>query len=82
MKGGAFEMLSPWAVAAVVRSVYVCTCTRTWFSFQARHAITNVTVSFPSRRRRDSGTQSGHFVKQLQSTIECLIYFVIIVQVI
>ena len=41
MKGGPFE-ISPVAVAAVVRSVYIYVCTCTWFSFPARHAITDV----------------------------------------
>ena len=56
-------MLSPVAVAvavaAVVRSV-----------FPARHACNYRCYLPTSRPRRDSGSQSGHFVKQFQSINE------------
>ena len=77
-------MLSPLAVAvavAVVRSVYVCTCA--WFSFPARHAITD--VSSHLTYRRDSGTQSAHLsngFSQLLSVEIAIICFEIIVHVI
>ena len=61
-------MLSPVAVAVVVAAVVVAAVVRS--VFPARHACNYRCFLPTSRRRRDSGTQSGHFVKQFQSINE------------